>query len=121
MDFTLEFLQMFFITLWYSSPVIGLLVVLIVVLGHLIGIREGWSWADSVYYAFITATTVGYGDFHPKKQLSKSLAIVISFIGLVLTGIVVALALQAAGHAFKGSPAYKQLVDEVEHIEKEYE
>ena len=121
MDFTLEFLQMFFVTLWYAAPLTGLLLVVIVVLGHLIGTREGWSWADSVYYAFITATTVGYGDFHPKKQLSKTLAIVISFVGLVLTGIIVALALHAAGHAFKGSPAYKQLVDEVGQIEKAYE
>lgn len=98
-----------------------MLVLVIIVLGHLIGTREGWSRADSVYYAFITATTVGYGDFHPKKQPSKMLAIAISFVGLVLTGIIVALALHAAGHAFKGSPAYKQLVDEVEQIEKAYE
>lgn len=121
MDFTLEFIQMFFVFLWYVAPLTGLLLLVIAILGHLIGIREGWSWADSVYYAFITATTVGYGDFHPKKRLSKALAIVISFIGLVLTGIVVALALQAAGHAFKGTPAYKQMVDKVEQIEKVYE
>lgn len=121
MDFTVEFLQMFFITLWYVAPITGLLLVAIAILGHLIGIREGWSWADSVYYAFITVTTVGYGDFHPKKRLSKALAIIISFVGLILTGIFVALALHAAGHAFKGTPAYKQLVDKVELIEKAYE
>jgi len=96
------------------------LLVVIVILGHLIGIREGWSTADSIYYAFITATTVGYGDFHPKKRASKTLAIVISFVGLVLTGIVVALALHAAEHAFKASPQYKQLVDTVEQIDKTY-
>ena len=120
MDFTLEFLRMFFITLWYLAPLTGLLIVVILILGHLVGIREGWSRADSVYYAFITATTVGYGDFHPKKRLSKVLAIVISFVGLILTGIIVACALHAAGHSFQTSPGYKQLIDKVEQIDKVY-
>jgi hypothetical protein len=64
---------------------------------------------------------VGYGDFHPKKRLSKHLAVVVSFVGLVLTGIIVALALHAAGHAFKASSGYQQLTDKVEQIEKAYE
>jgi hypothetical protein len=118
MDFTIEFLQLFSIALWCVVPVIALLVVVIVILGHLIGIREGWSRADSVYYAFITATTVGYGDFHPTKRLSKALAIVISFVGLVLTGMFVAIALHAAGHALKTSPAYNQLIEKAEQIDK---
>ena len=121
MDFTFEFIQLFFIAVWYAAPLIILLVGVIVILGHLIGIREGWSRADSVYYAFITATTVGYGDFRPKKRLSKHLAIAISLVGLVLTGIIVALALHAAGEAFKGSPGYQQMVDELQQIEKAYE
>jgi hypothetical protein len=59
MEFTLEFVQIFFITLWYAGPIIVSLIAFIVVLGHIIGFREGWSRADSVYYAFMTATTVG--------------------------------------------------------------
>lgn len=120
MDFTLEFLQLFFIALWYVVPVIGLLVAVIVALGHLIGIREGWSKADSAYYAFITATTVGYGDFHPKKRLSKALAIAISFVGLVLTGIVISIAVHAGGYALKTSPTYNQLIEKAEQIDKAY-
>jgi Ion channel len=121
MDYTLEFLKIFFIALWYSVPIIVFLVTLIIILGHVIGIREGWSRSDSVYYAFITATTVGYGDFHPRKRLSKTLAIVISFVGVVLTGIIVALALHAAAHAFKGTPHYDQLINKLEKIENTYE
>jgi Ion channel len=121
MDYTLEFLKIFFIALWYSVPIIVFLVTLIIILGHVIGIREGWSRSDSVYYAFITATTVGYGDFHPRKRLSKTLAIVISFVGVVLTGIIVALALHAAAHAFKSTPHYDQLINKLEKIENTYE
>lgn len=76
---------------------------------------------DSVYYAFITATTVGYGDIHPKKNLSKSLAIIISFVGIILTGIIVALALHSATYAFKNSPGYQHLVEELKQIEEGYE
>ena len=120
MSFTLEFIQMFFIALWYATPLIGLLALVIVILGRLIGRREGWSFVDSVYYAFITATTIGYGDFHPRKTFSRYLAVAIGFVGIVLTGIVVALALHAATLAFKDTPDYNELLQKLEQIEKAY-
>ncbi len=121
MNFTFQFIQIFFVALWYAIPLIVFLVLVIIFLGRVIGIREGWSRDDSVYYAFITATTVGYGDFRPKERLSKYLAIAISFVGIILTGIIVALALHAASVAFKHDPDYKQLVEEIQQIEKAYE
>ena len=72
----------------------------IVVLGFVLGSLEGWSGPDALYHAFTTATTVGYGDIHTGKKKSKALAVVIAFIGIVFTGIVVAIALHAATHAF---------------------
>ncbi len=50
---------------------------------------------DSLYLAFITALTVGYGDMVPKSGLSKLIAIGIGFIGIVFTGVVVAASLKA--------------------------
>ena len=79
------------------------MVLMIVVLGHFLGRLEGWSRLDAQYHAFIVATTVGYGDFHPRKKLSKILAIVIAFVGIIFTGIVVAVALHAATQAFKAT------------------
>jgi hypothetical protein len=52
---------------------------------------------DSIYFGFITATTVGYGDFHPTKSSCKFVAIMISIVGLVMTGILVAISLEAVG------------------------
>lgn len=99
--FTLDFLQRFVIGLYYASPLIIFLVILIGVLGLLVGKKENWKAADSIYYAFITATTVGYGDFHPKTRSAKFIAIGIAFCGLLLTGIVVAIGVQAATSAFR--------------------
>lgn len=44
--------------------------------GVAMGHQEGWSWQDSVYYSFITAGTLGYGDFSPVTQRGRLLAVV---------------------------------------------
>lgn len=101
MGFTVEFIKHFAIGLLYASPLVFTLIMLIAILGLVIGKREGWSHIDSLYYAFITATTVGYGDYRPNRTVSKVLAIAIAFTGLLLTGIVVAIGLEAAKIAFE--------------------
>lgn len=101
MDFTFDFIHMFVVGLYYIAPLLASMLFIIVVLGHFLGKLEGWSRLDALYYAFITATTVGYGDFHPRKKLSKILAIAIAFVGIILTGIIVSIALHAGQHAFK--------------------
>lgn len=101
MLFTIEFVKNFAIGLFYAAPLVITLLLLIAIIGLVIGKREGWSRIDSLYYAFITATTVGYGDYRPNSTPSKILAICIAFTGLLLTGIVVAIGLEAATIAFK--------------------
>ena len=95
------FLKYFVMGLAYTWPLWILLLVIIVLLGLIIGRREGWDRLDSVYYAFITATTVGYGDFHPVSRPSKWLAIGIAVTGLILTGMIVGLAVHAATVSLK--------------------
>ena len=73
--FTIEFLKKFGLGLYHTSPILLFLVMLIGVLGLFVGKKEGWKPLDSIYYAFITATTVGYGDFHPKTRVAKFVAI----------------------------------------------
>ena len=100
MEFTLDFLRLFFLDLLYASPVLVFLVVLISFIGGTIGRIEGWSRSDALYHAFINATTVGYGDFLPTKKVSKLLAVVLAFVGLVFTGMIVAIALHAVDYAY---------------------
>ena len=101
MEFTLDFARMFAIGLSYTASLLVSLMMITVVLGHIVVRLEKWSGLDAMYYAFITATTVGYGDYHPRKKPSRFLAIVIALVGIVFTGIVFAVALHAGQHAFE--------------------
>jgi len=44
---------------------------------------------------------VGYGDIHPTKRGSKIFAVTIAFLGHVLSGIIIAVAVNAATLALK--------------------
>ena len=83
-------------------PVFSVLLTLIMVLGLITGIREGWTIGDSFYYAFITAFTIGYGDFAPKYPLTKTLAVALGVVGFLFTGIFVAIAVESMRYTITG-------------------
>ena len=107
MEFTLHFLHLFFMDLIYAAPLLAFFIVLISFIGYIIGRIEGWSIWDSLYHAFINATTVGYGDFRPSRKPSRMLAVILAFVGIVFAGIVVAIALHAADYAY--AEVYKEI------------
>ena len=100
MDYALGFIEMFLLGLVYAGPILLFLILLIVALGQLVGRREKWSRIDALYFSFITATTVGYGDFRPSSRQGKFLSILIALIGLIFTGIIVAIGVKALTVAF---------------------
>ena len=73
----------------------------IVILGKVVGFIEGWNKFDSLYWSFITALTVGYGDIHPLKKSSKTLSVIVGLTGIMFTGIVVAVTVHTATLAFE--------------------
>jgi len=93
---TTTFLREFAFDLWVTSPLWLTLATIVIVLGQVAGKKEGWSRFESFYWSFITATTVGYGDVRPAKSAPRILAIVIALVGLMLTGIIVAVAVHSA-------------------------
>jgi voltage-gated potassium channel len=111
MEYALDFIRLFLIDLFYAGPLLLLLVALIALMGYFIGRIEGWSRSDAMYHAFINATTVGYGDLHPTKGLSKILAIMNAFVGILFVGIVVAIDLHAAVHAFSKVYESNEMID----------
>ena len=93
---TLTFLKQFGVGVWLTLPLLVSLALGIILLGQAVGKKEGWPRFDSFYWSFITATTVGYGDLRPTHRGSRIIAILIAFLGLLLSGIVIAVAIQAA-------------------------
>jgi len=63
--------------------------------GLLIGYIENWRVGDALYFTFVTGLTIGYGDFTPTHMISRLLAVAVGFTGVVLTGLVAAVIVQA--------------------------
>jgi hypothetical protein len=56
---------------------------------------EVWRLSESLYFSFVSALTIGYGDLAPKTLLARSLAVLIGVCGVLLTALVVAVAVKA--------------------------
>ena len=59
---------------------------MIVSSGSFIGRLEGWSWIDSIYFSFVTATTIGFGDYSPQTRAGRVLAIAMIPVLLAAAG-----------------------------------
>ncbi len=93
---TVTFLKEFLLGIWLTSPMLLSLAVIILLLGQAVGRIEQWEPFESFYWAFITATTVGYGDLRPVRRRARVLSILIALLGLTMTGILIAVAVHAA-------------------------
>jgi Ion channel len=78
-----------------SWPILSALILFKVCLGAFVALLEGWRIGSGVYFAFVTGLTIGYGDLAPVRAISRALAICIGFVGIFLTGLLVALAVRA--------------------------
>ncbi|MCK5736002.1 MAG: two pore domain potassium channel family protein [Spirochaetaceae bacterium] len=115
--FLLMFFRIYIVILWKIFPMVSFLLSVIIFLGWRMAKLEGWSFSRGQYCAFITATTVGYGVVHPTKPRSRFISILIAFTGLLLAGILVALAYQSLQLA----ATYSGLLDDVKNYLPELE
>ena len=101
MELTITFVSQFLIGAYLIMPLFLFFCLVIVVLGQIVGCIEGWNKFDSLYWSFITASTVGYGDIKPLKRNSKTLSILIALIGIMFNGMVVALTVAVGIRSFE--------------------
>jgi len=66
---------------------------ILILLGALIvGVIEGWGWVESIYFAVVSMTTVGFGDYFPDKLASTWFCIIwlpfsVGFLSLYLGSV----------------------------------
>jgi hypothetical protein len=79
---------------------VGLLL-LIVLGGVAISRIEGIDLGEGIYFAFITGLSIGYGDIHPTTGWGQVVSVAIGLIGLIFTGVTVAVATRALADSLK--------------------
>ena len=78
-----------------------MLVVIIAANGCAIAYFEEIKITDSLYFAFVTAFTIGYGDIAPVTAGGRIVSLLIGLLGLVFTGLVVAIATRSLALTFQ--------------------
>jgi hypothetical protein len=94
-----NFLRAFWKGLRIVWPILSVLILAQLALGMLIGLTEGWRPSDAAYFTFVTGLTVGYGDLVPTHIVTRVMAIMIGFSGILLTGLIAAVGVRALQEA----------------------
>ena len=72
----------------------------VLICAFLLSRYEGARFGDALYFSLITAFTVGFGDITPKSTVGRTIAVLLAFMGLMLMGILVAIAGAAMNRAY---------------------
>lgn len=98
-----RFTSHFFRTFWYVRSVIFAQIMLMVIGATIIAFLEKMPFGDALYFSFVTGLTIGYGEIVVKTFLGRMVAILIGLIGIIFTGMVVAIAVRALQKTFEES------------------
>lgn len=90
-----SFLRCFFRYLFLIRAVVISLFVLLVLAGVLLHWVEKLELGEAIYLSLITALTIGYGDISPETGWGRVVCVMIGLIGMVFTGLHVAVATRA--------------------------
>lgn len=91
----LRFLRELWFGLRVVWPILAVILAMMLALGSAVGLCEGWSISETIYFTFVSGLTIGYGDFVPTAPLTRALTIAIGICGLLLTALLAALAVKA--------------------------
>jgi len=98
-----SFTYHFFRAFWHVRTVILALVAFVVVDAAAIAHVEKMAFGDALYFAFVTGLTIGYGDIVMHTPVGRLVALLIGLVGILFSGLIVALAVHAVRESIKES------------------
>lgn len=90
-----SFTYHFFRAVWHVRAVILALIALVVAGAAAVTLVEKMSFADTLYFAFVTGLTIGYGDIVMQTPVGRLVALLIGMVGILFTGLIVAVLVHA--------------------------
>ena len=85
-----SFISHFLRATWHVKIVILALIALVVAGAGAITFFEKMPFVDTLYFAFVTGLTIGYGDIVPQTHIGRLVALMIGLVGILFTGLMVA-------------------------------
>ena len=76
-------------------PVLSAILAFVAATGIVTGFVEGWGPWRGVYFAFVTALTIGYGDLVPTHPLTRGLALLAGLGGITMTALLAGVTVRA--------------------------
>ena len=76
-------------------PILSGLLVTVAVIGAVVGLIEDWGVWRGIYFGYVTALTIGYGDLVPTHVVTQVLALAAGFSGIATTALIAAMAVRA--------------------------
>ena len=98
-----SFTYHFFHAIWHVRAVILVLIALIVAGAAAVTLVEKMPFADTLYFAFVTGLTIGYGDIVMQTPVGRLVALLIGLVGILFTGLMVAVLVHAVRESFEES------------------
>jgi len=90
-----SFTSHFFRAVWHVRAIILALIALVVSGAAMLAYLEKIAFAEALYFAFVTGMTIGYGDIVMHTPVGRLVALLIGFIGILFTGLIVAVLVHA--------------------------
>jgi voltage-gated potassium channel len=91
----------FWRAIWHVKAVIVVLFALVVAGGGAVTHVEKMPFGDALYFAPVTGLTIGYGDIIVKTTLGRWIALLIGLVGILFSGLMVAVLVHAVQESMK--------------------